>query len=206
MKHPFLVGESVYLRAVEHEDAAIFLPWVNDFEVARNMMVHRPMSLPTEEAFVARIQEDKNNVVLTIVLRKDDRVIGNTALHGIHSHNHHAGFGIMIGDKREWGRGYGTEAANLIIRHGFDTLNLHRIWLHVYDDNPRAIRSYEKVGFRREGVLREHSFREGRYGDVISMAILREEWAKEHRVATKEPRTAASKATSQASRSRRSER
>src|SRR5215471_16442208 len=142
MKNPFLIGETVYLRAIEREDAPIFLPWANDFDVAKHMLVHRPMSLTAEEAWIARIQEDKSNVVLTIVLRKDDRVIGNTALHGIHSHNHHASFGIMIGDKREWGKGYGTEATRLIVGHGFHTLNLHRIWLHVYEDNPRAIRSY----------------------------------------------------------------
>src|SRR5262249_43562402 len=141
----------------------------------------RPMSLAAEEAFVARIQDDKNNVVLSIVLRRDDRVIGNTALHGIHSRNQHAGFGIMIGDKDEWGKGYGTDATKLIVRSGFDTLNLHRIWLHVYEDNERAIRSYEKVGFRREGVLRDHAFRNGRYGNVITMGILREEMAKEAR-------------------------
>src|SRR5262245_57638626 len=178
MKNPFLVGDTVYLRAIELEDAAIFLPWANAFEVTRHMLLHRPMSLVAEEAWIARIQEDKNDVVLSIVLRKDDRVIGNTALHGIHSHNHHAGFGIMIGDKREWGKGYGTEATRLIVGHGFHTLNLHRFWLHVYEDNPRAIRSYEKVGFRREGILRDHAFRDGRYGDVISMGLLRDEWAK----------------------------
>jgi len=181
MKNPFLVGETVYLRAVEREDAPIFLPWANDFDVTRHMLLHRPMSLAAEEAWIARIQEDKGNVVLSIVLRKDDRVIGNTALHGIHSHNQHASFGIMIGDKREWGKGYGTEATRLIVGHGFHTLNLHRIWLHVYEDNPRAIRSYEKVGFRREGVLRDHAFRDGRYGNVITMGLLRDEWPKEAR-------------------------
>jgi diamine N-acetyltransferase len=181
MKNPFLIGEKIYLRAVEREDAAIFLPWANDFDVKRHMLLHRPMSLAAEEAWIARIQEDKSNVVLSIVLRKDDRVIGNTALHGIHSHSHNASFGIMIGDKAEWGKGYGSEATRLIVGHGFQTLNLHRIWLHVYEDNERAIRSYEKVGFRREGVLRDHVFREGRYGNVITMGILRQEWANEPR-------------------------
>jgi len=181
MKNPFLIGETVYLRAVEREDAPVFLPWANDFDVTRHMLLHRPMSLAAEEAWIARIQEDKSYVVLSIVLRKGDRVIGNTALHEIHSHNRHASFGIMIGDKREWGKGYGTEATRLIVGHGFRTLNLHRIWLHVYEDNPRAIRSYEKVGFRREGILRDHAFRNGHYGNVITMGILRDEWAKDAR-------------------------
>jgi len=176
VRNPFLIGEKIYLRALEQGDATIFLPWVNDFDVIRNLVMHRPMSLEGEEAFIARVNEDKNVVVLAIVLKKDDRVIGNTALHAIHPRNHHAGFGIMIGDKREWNKGHGTEATRLIVRYGFETLNLNRIWLQVYEDNARAVRSYEKVGFRVEGKLREHLYRDGRFWDVLNMGILRKEW------------------------------
>ena len=67
-------------------------------------------------------------------------------------------------------------ATFLLVRHAFETLNLNRVWLHVYEDNPRAVRVYEKVGFKKEGVLRQESFRHGRYWDTITMAVLREEW------------------------------
>jgi RimJ/RimL family protein N-acetyltransferase len=187
VRNAFLVGEKVYLRGLERGDAAIFLPWVNDFEIIRNLVMHRPMSLEAEEAFIARVNEDKNVVVFAIVLKTNDRVIGNTALHAIHPRNQQAGFGIMIGDKQEWNKGHGTEATRLILRYAFDTLNLHRIWLHVYEDNQRAIRSYEKVGFRLEGKLREHVYRDGRFWDVLTMGILRKEWREISR-AFEEPR------------------
>ncbi len=87
-----------------------------------------------------------------------------------------ASFGILIGDKAAWGKGYGSEATRLMLRHAFETLNLNRVWLHVYEYNQRGIRAYEKVGFRREGVLRQDTFRDGRYWDTIAMAVLREEW------------------------------
>jgi len=104
------------------------------------------------------------------------RLIGTTGLHRIDFKNRHAGFGIAIGDKQAWGKGYGTEATFLVARYGFETLNLNRIWLHVYDFNPAGMRCYEKVGYAREGVLRQDHFSEGRYADTIVMAILRQEW------------------------------
>jgi RimJ/RimL family protein N-acetyltransferase len=66
-----------------------------------------------------------------------------------------------------------------MVGYAFETLNLNRIWLNVYEYNQRGVRAYEKVGFRREGVLRQDTFRDGRYWDTIAMAVLREEWRKE---------------------------
>jgi RimJ/RimL family protein N-acetyltransferase len=63
-----------------------------------------------------------------------------------------------------------------MVRHAFDTLNLNRVWLHVGEDNARAMRVYQKVGFRTEGRLRQDIFRDGRYWDSLLMAVLREEW------------------------------
>jgi RimJ/RimL family protein N-acetyltransferase len=103
-------------------------------------------------------------------------LIGATGLEQIDFRNRHAKFGIFIGAKEEWGKGYGTEATHLVTQHAFLTLNLNRVWLHVVADNERGIRAYERVGFKREGILRQEHFRDGRYLDTMTMAILREEW------------------------------
>jgi RimJ/RimL family protein N-acetyltransferase len=100
-------------------------------------------------------------------------------LHRIQSRDRQAGFGILIGEKAEWSRGYGTEATRLIVRYAFDVLNLNRVWLHVLEDNQRGQRAYENVGFKVEGVLRQAGFREGRYMDMITMGILRGELIEE---------------------------
>ena len=176
MKNPFLIGEKIYLRALERGDAAVFLPWVNDYDVRRTLIFHRPMNLVQEEEFIDRAAQSQQDVVFAIALKKDDRLIGNTALHRVMNRNRSAGFGILIGDKAEWNKGYGTEATRLVVGYGFDTLNLNRIWLHVYDDNPGGKRAYEKAGFKIEGVLRQENYRDGRYWDTIVMGILREEW------------------------------
>jgi len=82
----------------------------------------------------------------------------------------------MIGDKSVWNQGLGTETISLLLKHGFETLNLNRIALKVYSDNPRARRTYEKTGFVHEGTLRQAVYKNGHYGDIELMSILRSEW------------------------------
>jgi len=90
-----------------------------------------------------------------------------------------ATLGVMIGVKDLWGRGYGTDAVRALCRHAFAEMNLHKVRLEVIATNPRAEAVYERVGFRREGVLREEFYRQGRYHDVIRMGLLRGELREE---------------------------
>ncbi len=176
MKNPFLIGTKVYLRPLEREDAPHLVPWFNDPEVTRTLLIYRPVSLRAEEEFLEKIYQSEHDLVLGIVVKATDKLIGAAGLKQIDFKNRHAGLGISIGDKVEWGKGYGTEATQLLVRHAFETLNLNRVWLYVYEHNERGIRTYEKVGFKREGLLRQETYCEGRYWDTIVMAILREEW------------------------------
>jgi RimJ/RimL family protein N-acetyltransferase len=178
MKNPFLIGSRVYLRPLESEDAASLQPWVNDEEVARTVAFHRPLTLADERAFVERTRSADHEIVLAIALQRGDRMIGDVGLHAIHSKDRSAVLGIMIGDKKEWGKGYGTEATALMVRYAFETMNLNRVSLHVFEFNVRGIRAYEKVGFRQEAIFRQAVFREGRYWNTIGMAILRDEWSR----------------------------
>ena len=179
MKNPFLIGPRVYLRPLERADVPVLQGWINDQDVIRNLLNFRPMNREAEEEFVDKITRDPELLVLGIALRADDRLIGDVALHRIQSRDRQAGFGILIGEKAEWSKGYGTEATRLIVRYAFDALNLNRVWLHVLANNQRGQRAYEKVGFKVEGVLRQSAFREGRYLDTITMGILRGELTEE---------------------------
>jgi RimJ/RimL family protein N-acetyltransferase len=174
--NPYLIGSSVYLRPLEREDARILTQWFNDPEVTDTLRTYRPMTVPFEEAFIRRIAKSSTDVGLAIMVREGDRFIGVCGLSEVDIRNRHAAFGINIGDKEAWGKGYGTEATKLLLRHAFLTLNLNRIWLEVYEYNPRALHVYEKLGFVIEGRLRQDMFRAGRYWDTIIMGILRQEW------------------------------
>jgi RimJ/RimL family protein N-acetyltransferase len=172
----FLTGEKIVLRPIERADVDALLPWVNDPEVTRTLLIHRPMNREAEIEFIDRMTKSEQDVVLGIALNAGERLIGATGLNQIDTRNSHCQFGIFIGDKGEWGKGYGTEATRLITGFAFATLNLNRVWLHVTAENAAGIRAYEKVGYRREGVLRQALYKEGRYHDLVTMAILREEW------------------------------
>jgi diamine N-acetyltransferase len=175
MQNPFLIGTNVYLRPVEPEEAGRIVPWFNDPEVTRFILRSRPMTVAEEVEYLQKLRGSDTDLSLGIVLREKDELIGMVGMHHIDARNRHASFGISIGEKQHWGKGYGTEATGQMMRYAFQTLNLNRLWLHVYEYNPRAIHIYEKLGFRVEGRLRQDTFRDGRYWDTIVMGVLREE-------------------------------
>lgn len=179
MQNPYLIGPSVYLRPPDKADAPILTPWFNDAEVTRFMHVRPPLPQAAEEAFIAGLNANVMEPTLAIVVREGDRLIGVTGLDKADVRNRHAMFGIGIGDKSAWGKGYGTEATRLVVGHAFETLNLNRVWLTAFEYNARGIRAYEKADFRVEGRLRQECYRDGRYWDVLLMAVLREDWEKQ---------------------------
>ena len=173
-------GKLVRLRAYEKSDLDAVMKWVNDEEVTDFLaggMLTYPVSSIAEEKFIEATAKssdtEKSFAIETLAERK---YLGGVAFHAINWLNRSAGVGITIGDKSFWGRGYGTDAMHVMMRLGFDKMNLHRLWLHVYDYNQRAIASYEKCGFKREGVLRSERFYRGRYHDTIVMGILESEY------------------------------
>jgi RimJ/RimL family protein N-acetyltransferase len=180
VQNPFLIGKRLYLRALEEADAPSYVRWMNDPEVNRTLAGGAfPLNLPKELDYIRKACADESGLNLAIILKDGDWHIGGVGLHRIRQVHQTATFGIMIGETDCWGKGYGTEATRLMLRHGFRSLNLNRISLTVYDYNSRGIRAYEKAGFRREGLLRREIYTEGAFHDVIVMGILREEWEPE---------------------------
>jgi RimJ/RimL family protein N-acetyltransferase len=175
-------GALVRLAPVRREDIPLYTRWFQDYEVGRLLIpdVYMPLTVENEEDWYSRVSTATDSYTLGIRTIDEDRLLGNASLFSISQKNRAATFGIVIGEKDFWGRGYGLEATRLMVRFGFDELNLNRIQLDVYDYNPRAIRAYEKAGFCKEGVRRQAVFREGAYHDVHLMAILREEWLADH--------------------------
>jgi diamine N-acetyltransferase len=172
-------GERVRLRAIERSDIPKYYDWVNDPEVTRGLSLYLPMSNADEEKWFERaLQGDPNEKPLAIEVKDSDgwKLIGNCGLFGIEWVNRCAELGILIGDKSAWNKGFGTETMVLLLRHGFETLNLNRLFLRVYGTNVRAVRAYQKAGFIEEGRMREAVFKNGRYDDIIIMSVLRSEW------------------------------
>ena len=176
MKNPFLVGEKVYLRPLEPEDAPVIQRFINDPAISRNLQAYRPYTLAMELAYIGQAAQSPTDLSLGVCPRHDDRLVGTVSLHAIHPKDRRAELGIAIGEQSEWGKGFGTDATRLVTAHAFDTLNLNRVALTVYAFNERGIHVYEKLGFQREGVLRQYTFADGRYHDALVMSVIREHW------------------------------
>lgn len=115
------------------------------------------------------------DVRCVICLDDSPEPVGLVSLTGIDPVHRHGEFHILLGDSVKHGEGFGTEATRVMVRHAFDDLNLNRVFLHVLTTNHAAIRVYEKVGFVREGILRQAVFKHGEYADLLVMGILRTE-------------------------------
>lgn len=180
-----IIGDRIRLRAVEHDDLPTFLKWINDPEVRQGLGVYLPLSMLDEEDWFEGVRKrppDEHNLVIEAKESTQEvgeiawKMIGGCGFFNLVGHARSAEFGIMIGDKSYWDRGFGTEAVRLLVQHGFDTLNLNRIHLRVLENNPRAIHVYENVGFIHEGRQRQAEFKHGVYIDLLVMSMLRSEF------------------------------
>jgi len=174
-----IYGDRIRLVAIEKKDLPLFVEWLNDPDVREGISMYLPMSMAQEERwFEKMLERPADEQPLNIEVRDGEQwiKIGNMGLFGFDHRAHSAEVGIVIGNKDYWNQGYGTEAMILMLKHGFETLNLNRIWLRVYEDNPRAIRCYEKVGYIHEGQMRQARFSKGTYSDILIMGVVKEEW------------------------------
>jgi len=172
-----IVGRRIVLRRHRAENLAVVSRWYRDPEVARLTRYQtRPMPREEVERFFQTRLLGPDSVAYAIHVRLTDRLIGLTTFSSLDPDNGSVLFHITLGERDVWGQGYGTEAASLMLAHAFERLGLHRVGLSVFSFNERAIRSYEKAGFRIEGRLRDAIARDGRYWDEIQMGALRPEW------------------------------
>jgi RimJ/RimL family protein N-acetyltransferase len=173
-----ILGQKVRLRAIERDDLPTFVRWFNDPEVLHYLLMYIPMSLAEEEKwFEEQLQRRDGRIFIIEAIDGDQPVhIGNTGIHDVDWKNRTAEVGIVIGEKDYWGKGYGTDALKTLLRFAFHEMNLNRVQLRVHDYNARAIRCYEKCGFRNEGCQRQALFRDGKYHDVLLMSVLADEF------------------------------
>jgi RimJ/RimL family protein N-acetyltransferase len=175
---PMLRGELVWLRASERADFMDDPPPVNDPEIGHMMGLKMPVGIDGAADFAQMVlsQQDKTLWSFAICRLGDTRAIGNVSLRNIDRENGSAEMSVLMTDHAYIGRGYGTDAVNCIVDFGFGELRLQRIYLRVFDYNPRAKRSYQKSGFQTDATLRHARFHRGQHHDVDVMSILRDEW------------------------------
>ena len=177
-----VVGEKVYLSPISTEDVDIFMSWVNDPEIAHTTAFYPQVISLVQEKEIVESSLAKDGNAFSIVTIEDDKLIGNCSFLKIDETNRTAEIGIIIGEKDHHSMGYGADAVRLLLKFGFENRNYNNISLHVHSFNKRAIACYEKVGFKRQGVLREAIIRGNKKHDRIYMDILASEyfsWSKQ---------------------------
>jgi len=185
-RRPLLRSERAFLRPPERDDIPTFIEWLSDADLVESLGIRAPFSRVAEESWFDELQkiQGKTTWHFVICLREGRRPIGFCALHDVEPVNGMAELGIGIGERAEWDKGYGSEAMGVLLDFAFGELRLHRVFLHVFEGNERAVHVYERLGFRHEGTEREAYYRHGRFHDVHVMGILADEWA-----ALERPRT-----------------
>lgn len=173
-----LQGEKVRLRAYTKDDLPLVRAYLNEIEVGQMLRggILFPFRPEDEEKWYEALDANSEKEYGFAIETKDDGTyLGGCGVHAIDAKNRVATVGIFLG-KEHLEQGYGTDALRVLVDFCFNEVNLNKVRLNVFSFNKRAIRCYEKVGFKREGVLRQEIYRGGEYHDTLVMGILRGEW------------------------------
>lgn len=182
MKGPILKGKRIILRSVKLKDAKDYPIWFKDQEVVRflgNKLLNIKKKAVSD--YFRKMLLNKNKIIWAITI-KGNKQIGNIAL-SLDRLNKRVDLGIVIGDKNYWGDGFAPECLGIVADYVFKKLKYERLELTVFKENSRAINAYKKVGFKKEGILRNHIYAwiGEKYHDEYIMSILRSEWLKKNK-------------------------
>lgn len=182
MEHGFLAGEKVLLRPFEAEDMEHMIRWYNQPELRALIGQVYPETKHSAEDWFERLCTDRSRVWFAVVRQSDGVVVGEAGLLRMDFPWKTTDLTMIIGDESARGQGLGTEAIVLLMDYAFGYLGFHRIAIGVVGFNDKALRFYEKVGFRREGIQRDGYFYRHKFHDFVMMSILEDEFRALHGV------------------------
>lgn len=175
MKEYSDVSAGVYLRPMTYDDTDLIVAWRNSDAVRKNFIYQALFTRESHENWIRTMVETGKVVQMIICDSASDKPLGSVYIRDIDRHHNKAEYGIFIGEQDARGRGVGTAAAKLMLRYCFEEEKLHRVYLRAFAENVQAIRSYEKAGFWREGLLCDDVCIDGEYRDIVWMAALNPE-------------------------------
>lgn len=170
----FLKAKDIYLRALCAEDETQeYTDWLNDSQTCLYNSHHRfANTLSKTKEYIEFVSNSRDNLVLAICENETHQHIGNIALQNINLIDSQAEFAILVGESSNHAKGVGTQAGELIIKHGFDAFNLHRIYCGTSAQNVPMQKLAKKLNFEQEGISKDALFKNGKYEDIINYALL----------------------------------
>jgi len=169
-------GEHVYLRPFQLTDVDDVVAWLNNEENWAALGRSNPLDGLRDREFVKGLRHSATDVALGICAQNDAALVGCCGLHAACPQARRSTLGLLIGECRAHDPVLSAEAIGLAVRFGFEELNLNRIELSVYAGSERGLRAYRGAGFVQEGRLRQAHYRNGKYHDLLQLAILRDDW------------------------------
>ena len=174
----FLEGESIYLIPIEEHHIDEYYEKLssgsfNSYKYTGSKVIITKVGVKN---FISKICSDNSRVDFFIVNKESNEIVGEVVINDIDWQNRSANIRIAIFQEQNYNKEYGTDALLVALNFGFGMYNLHRIELQVYSFNKRAIHVYEKIGFKREGILRDCLYFDNKYYDAIVMSILHTEF------------------------------
>lgn len=174
-------GKGIILRMAKASDLEAYYSFLQDAESKKLTGSNQEFTREVIADWLRKIAEpNPDRVDFMIISKETKELLGEVVLNEIDSANRSANIRIGIQGSSNRGKGHGTEAMILTLRHGFETLKLHRIHLGVYPFNPRAIHVYKKIGFQQEGIQRDALYQDGKFHDMIEMSLLEDEFRALH--------------------------
>jgi RimJ/RimL family protein N-acetyltransferase len=178
----FMQSERLWFRAPEATDLERLAGWINHPDIRRYLAQRVfPINLEAEREWLQNVSRQpqgaaREHVVMLFGLLGKEEPIGSAGLHGINWIVRRAEFGILIGDPAQWSRRFGREVTRRMAQYAFEDLNLNRVELRVNARNVRGRKAYEAAGFTLEATLRQATYADGQFDDILVMSLLREEW------------------------------
>ncbi len=171
-----LIGSNVYLRILEKTDIQTTQRWINDPLISDIMGYLPVMSYENQINWYDNFKDDNTRFIFAICKLSNNEHIGNVGLGKINYISRHCMFNIFIADNSYKSKGIGTEATKLILEFAFNRLNMNKVYLQTSERFIEANKMYQKIGFKKEGVLREHYYSNGNYEDKVIYSILKREY------------------------------
>ena len=174
----FIEGERIYLREVRITDVnENYYKWLNDSAVNQYLETrYVPQSLENIKNYVEKMDGNPDEIFLAICFKENDQHIGNIKLGPINWIHRFADISLLVGEKSYWGKGIATEAIKILVKFGFDVLNLHKLKAGCYSNNIGSSKAFTKVGFVQEGLLTKQWIVNGQYQDEILLGLCCEDW------------------------------
>lgn len=169
----------IYLSPLSAADSETLFGWINERDLVIFNSGYKPVHKPNHEAWFEGIVKKTDLFIFGVRRIEDDKLIGSCQLNNLNYVSRTAELQIRIATDEDRGKGFGSDAVQLLLKFAFDDLNLNKVYLNVFSTNARAIKAYQKAGFRQECELRQHAFVDGKYLNIIVMAVLREDYEKQ---------------------------